>query len=103
MVKVGDSVAPQTVLTQVDESGRLEVSVGVPVDRADEAKVGETPMELLDDDGKPQLARAPVLRGLAPRSPHAAGGAARALSRTPGRLRSGSGCGPGWSGACSMP
>ncbi len=59
VVKVGDSVTPQTVLTQVDESGRLEVSVSVPVDRADEARVGQTPIELLDDAGKPRL-RAPL-------------------------------------------
>jgi RND family efflux transporter MFP subunit len=55
VVKIGDSVTPQTVLTQVDESGRLEVSVSVPVERADQASPGQTPVELLDQAGQPQL------------------------------------------------
>jgi RND family efflux transporter MFP subunit len=59
VVKVGDSVTPQTILTQIDESGRLEVSVGVPIERADQARVGETPIELLNEAGQTSL-RAPL-------------------------------------------
>jgi RND family efflux transporter MFP subunit len=57
LVKIGDNVGPQTALTRVDESDRLELSVEVPVERAGAALVGQTPVELLDDAGKP-VARA---------------------------------------------
>ena len=88
VVKVGDSVAPQTVLTQVDESGRLEVSVAVPVDRADDAKVGETPIELLDAEGKPQL-RAPLFFVASRPNPRSQLVELRAAFENAGGLRSG--------------
>jgi RND family efflux transporter MFP subunit len=59
LVKIGDSVGPQTALTQVDESDQLELSVEVPVERAGAARVGQTAVELLDGAGKP-LARSKV-------------------------------------------
>ncbi|RKH55527.1 efflux RND transporter periplasmic adaptor subunit [Corallococcus llansteffanensis] len=58
-VKLGDSVTPQTALTRVDQSQALELSVQVPVDQASRVRVGETPLEVLDDDGKP-VVRAPA-------------------------------------------
>ncbi|QSQ21761.1 efflux RND transporter periplasmic adaptor subunit [Pyxidicoccus parkwayensis] len=58
-VKVGDYVTPQTALTQLDQSRLLEVAVQVPVERARDIKVGTTPVEVLDADGKP-LVSAPV-------------------------------------------
>jgi membrane fusion protein, multidrug efflux system len=88
VVKIGDSVTPQTVLTQIDESGRLEVSVGVPVERADQAKVGQTPVELLDEAGKPVL-RAPLFF-VAPRpDPRSQLVELRAAFENAGGLRSG--------------
>jgi RND family efflux transporter MFP subunit len=51
-VKVGDFVTQQTPLTQLDQSRALEVSVQVPVERARDIKVGGTPVEVLDSDGK---------------------------------------------------
>jgi RND family efflux transporter MFP subunit len=59
VVKVGDAVGPETVLTQVDESGQLELSVQVPLERTAGVQVGKTPMELLDGAGK-VVVRAPV-------------------------------------------
>jgi RND family efflux transporter MFP subunit len=58
-VKVGDSVTPQTVLTNVDQSHALEVSVAVPPERAAEVQAGTTPVEVLDNEGKPVVS-APV-------------------------------------------
>lgn len=58
-VKVGDYVTPQTVLTGVDQSRALEISVSVPPERAAEVQVGTTPVEVLDDEGKPVVS-APV-------------------------------------------
>ncbi len=58
-VKLGDFVTPQTVLTSVDQSRALEVSVSVPVERARLLKPGSTPVEVLDAEGKP-VVRAPV-------------------------------------------
>jgi RND family efflux transporter MFP subunit len=49
-VKVGDLVAPQTRLTSVDEGGRLEAYVYVPVDKVD-AITDESTVALLDDHG----------------------------------------------------
>ncbi|MCP3169359.1 efflux RND transporter periplasmic adaptor subunit [Myxococcus qinghaiensis] len=51
-VKVGDYVTPQTRLTSLDQSKVLELSVQVPVDRAQRVQVGKTPLEVLDADGK---------------------------------------------------
>ncbi|HEY0706948.1 MAG TPA: efflux RND transporter periplasmic adaptor subunit, partial [Polyangia bacterium] len=59
VVKVGDAVGPETTLTQVDQSGELELSVQVPLERAAMVQVGETPMELLDPAGK-SILRTPV-------------------------------------------
>ncbi|MFY0563733.1 efflux RND transporter periplasmic adaptor subunit [Archangium lansingense] len=58
-VKVGDYVTPQTVLTNVDQSRALEVSVAVPPERAAEVKVGRTQVAVLDDEGQPVVS-APV-------------------------------------------
>ncbi|MGZ3460479.1 MAG: efflux RND transporter periplasmic adaptor subunit, partial [Archangium sp.] len=58
-VKLGDYVTPQTVLTNVDQSRALEVSVAVPPERAAQVEVGRTPVEVLDDEGKPVVS-APV-------------------------------------------
>ncbi|MCY1040902.1 efflux RND transporter periplasmic adaptor subunit [Corallococcus sp. bb12-1] len=58
-VKLGDYVTPQTGLTIVDQSALLELSVQVPVAQAARVKVGQTPLEVLDADGKP-IVRAPA-------------------------------------------
>jgi RND family efflux transporter MFP subunit len=68
-VKVGDSVTPETVLTTVDQSRALELSVQVPVERAAQIQVGRTPVELLDAEGKPIVSAlvffvAPTLSGV---------------------------------------
>jgi membrane fusion protein, multidrug efflux system len=51
-VKVGDAVTTETVLTSVDQSHALEVSVQVPVERASKIQVGRTLVELLDEQDK---------------------------------------------------
>lgn len=58
-VKLGDYVTPQTALTILDQSRALELSVQVPVDQATRVKVGETPLEVLNEDGEP-IVRAPA-------------------------------------------
>ncbi|AKQ70389.1 putative RND efflux membrane fusion protein [Myxococcus hansupus] len=58
-VKVGDFVTQQTALTTLDQSNTLEVSVQIPVERAQTVKVGGTPVEVLDADGR-LLVSAPV-------------------------------------------
>jgi RND family efflux transporter MFP subunit len=58
-VKVGDAVTTETVLTSVDQSRALEVSVQVPVEQASRIQPGRTQVELLDEQGKPILS-APV-------------------------------------------
>lgn len=50
-VKVGDAVTPETVVTSVDQSRALEVSVQVPVERAARIQPGRTQVELLDEQG----------------------------------------------------
>ena len=49
-VRVGDSVTKSTVLTTIDQSAGLEVYVNVPVQEAQDLKVG-LPVHLLDDKG----------------------------------------------------
>jgi RND family efflux transporter MFP subunit len=88
VVKVGDSVTPQTVLTHVDQKGRLEVSVAVPLDRADQAKVGQTPVQLLDDEGQPTL-RAPLFFVAPQPDPRSQLVELRAAFEDAGSLRSG--------------
>jgi RND family efflux transporter MFP subunit len=88
VVKVGDSVTPQTVLTQVDQKGRLEVSIAVPLDRADQAKVGQTPVQLLDDEGQPTL-RAPLFFVAPQPDPRSQLVELRAAFEDAGSLRSG--------------
>ncbi|RYZ42306.1 MAG: efflux RND transporter periplasmic adaptor subunit [Myxococcaceae bacterium] len=51
-VKLGDYVTPQSGLTIVDQNALLELSVQVPVAQAARIKVGQTPLEVLDADGK---------------------------------------------------
>ncbi|XXF75423.1 efflux RND transporter periplasmic adaptor subunit [Myxococcaceae bacterium GXIMD 01537] len=58
-VKVGDYVTAQTVLTDLTQSNALDVAVAVPVERARKVRIGMTPVEVLDDEGKP-VVRAPV-------------------------------------------
>lgn len=58
-VKLGDYVTPQTVLTNVDQSRALEVSVSVPPERATDVQVGTTPVEVVNDEGKPVVS-API-------------------------------------------
>ncbi|WP_043431386.1 efflux RND transporter periplasmic adaptor subunit [Cystobacter fuscus] len=58
-VKVGDYVTPQVALTNVDQSRALELSVFIPAERAADVEVGRTPLEVLDQDGKPVVS-APV-------------------------------------------
>lgn len=58
-VKVGDYVTPETVLTRVDQSRILEVSVEVPVERASQLELGRTKVELLNEQGEPMVS-API-------------------------------------------
>lgn len=58
-VKVGDLVSTQTQLTHVDQSQALEVAVQIPVERAAQVKPGHTPVEVLDEQGKPVVS-API-------------------------------------------
>ncbi|MCY1030129.1 efflux RND transporter periplasmic adaptor subunit [Corallococcus sp. BB11-1] len=58
-VKLGDYVSPQSALTIVDQNQALELSVLVPVDQAGRVKLGQTPLEVLDPDGK-LVVRAPA-------------------------------------------
>lgn len=58
-VKRGTYVTSETALTSVDQSRALEVSVAVPVERAQRVKPGSTPVEVLDAEGKPVVS-APV-------------------------------------------
>lgn len=58
-VNVGDYVTSETVLTRVDQSQALEVSVQVPVARAAQVEVGRTQVEVLDGQGEVLLS-APV-------------------------------------------
>lgn len=51
-VKLGDYVSTETLLTRVDQSRALEVSVSVPVEQARRVRSGRTPLEVLDADGK---------------------------------------------------
>ena len=88
LVRIGDAVDPQTVLTQVDQSDELEIAVQVPVERAGLARVGQTPLEVVGDDNEPLL-RSPVFF-IAPR-PEAATQLVELRGRfdNPGTLRSG--------------
>jgi RND family efflux transporter MFP subunit len=58
-VKVGDYVTPETVLTRVDQSRALEVSVQVPVERAAQIEIGRTVVEVLNEQGEPMVS-API-------------------------------------------
>jgi RND family efflux transporter MFP subunit len=49
-VRVGDSVTKSTVLTTVDQGGGLEVYINVPVQEAQNLRVG-LPVHLVDDHG----------------------------------------------------
>src|SRR5207247_584312 len=54
-VRVGDSVTRSTVLTTVDQNAGLEVYVNVPVQEAQNLKVG-LPVQLVDDKGQTMVA-----------------------------------------------
>jgi RND family efflux transporter MFP subunit len=58
-VKRGDYVTPQVALTSVDQNRALELSVFIPAERAADVEVGRTPLEVLDEEGKPVVS-APV-------------------------------------------
>ena len=58
-VKVGDYVTQQVALTNVDQSQALELSVFIPAERAADVEPGRTPVEVLDQEGKP-VVRAPI-------------------------------------------
>jgi multidrug efflux pump subunit AcrA (membrane-fusion protein) len=49
-VKVGDSVGPHTILTQISESRPLEVNLQVPKDQAGSLHTG-VPLEILNEEG----------------------------------------------------
>lgn len=51
-VRVGDSVTRSTVLTTIDQSAGLELYLNVPVQDAQQLKVG-LPVDLLDERGQP--------------------------------------------------
>lgn len=51
-VKVGDFVTQQSALTTLNQSNTLEVSVQIPVERARTIRVGTTPVEVLDPEGR---------------------------------------------------
>ena len=51
-VNVGDFVTQQTALTTLDQSNTLELSVQIPVERASTVRVGTTPVEVLDPEGR---------------------------------------------------
>ncbi|NOJ82558.1 efflux RND transporter periplasmic adaptor subunit [Myxococcus xanthus] len=51
-VNVGDFVTQQTALTTLDQSNTLELSVQIPVERAGTVRVGTTPVEVLDPEGR---------------------------------------------------
>ncbi len=59
VVRIGDLVTPQTPLTTVNQSDALELSVRVPIERAQQIVLGETPLQLLNDAGEP-IASAPA-------------------------------------------
>jgi RND family efflux transporter MFP subunit len=50
-VRVGDSVTRSTVLTTIDQDAGLEVYINVPVEEAQQLKVG-LPVQLMDDHGE---------------------------------------------------
>ena len=51
-VHVGDHVTPATVLTTVDQPGKVEAYISVPVEHAPDLKMG-LPVHMLDPDSKP--------------------------------------------------
>src|SRR5205823_1251599 len=51
-VHVGDHVTPATWLTTVDQPGKVEAYISVPVERAADLKMG-LPVRMLDSGGKP--------------------------------------------------
>jgi RND family efflux transporter MFP subunit len=53
-VRVGDRVKNDTVLTTLDTGGELEAYLSVPAEKSSAVRVG-TPVELLDEEGKPAL------------------------------------------------
>ncbi len=58
-VRVGNQVAPQTVLTTIDQNETLEVYASVPIERASALKDG-LPMQILSSDGQERLATTTV-------------------------------------------
>ncbi len=51
-VKLGDLVTPENVLTRLDQSELLELSIRLPVERVGQIELGETPVEILGPAGK---------------------------------------------------
>ena len=58
-VRVGDSVTRSTVLTTIDQNAGLEVYINVPVQEAQNLRVG-LPVHLVDDRGNVVLATTTV-------------------------------------------
>jgi RND family efflux transporter MFP subunit len=58
-VRVGNQVTPQTILTTIDQNETLELYVSVPIERADELKVG-LPIRVMSGDAKQTLATTTV-------------------------------------------
>lgn len=59
VVRVGNQVSPQTVLTTIDQNDVLELNVQVPIERAGQLKSG-LPIRILDSVGAQELATTTV-------------------------------------------
>jgi RND family efflux transporter MFP subunit len=55
LVRLGDFVATSKPLTNIAQSDVLELSVAIPAVRARSIVIDQTPIELLDENGKPML------------------------------------------------
>jgi RND family efflux transporter MFP subunit len=51
VIRAGDRITPETIITTIDDNSALEADIQVPLDRAAELRLG-LPVELLDADGK---------------------------------------------------
>src|SRR5262249_2863704 len=58
-VRVGMQVAPQTLLTTVDQVATLELNVGVPLERSRDLKSGLA-IDILSSDGQQKLASSSI-------------------------------------------
>ncbi len=51
VIRPGDRVTPETVITTIDDNSSLDADIQIPLDRAAELRVG-LPVQLLDGEGK---------------------------------------------------